>query len=65
MEHDWILDVIADLRTFARQNELRDLATQMDTAWLLASAEIASLPKDPLNHEHSAAAAAGERIKIG
>ena len=44
MEYKWILDVIADVRTFARQNDLPDLASHMDSAWLLASAESASLP---------------------
>jgi hypothetical protein len=64
MEHEWILDVIADLRTFARQNELVDLASHMDTAWLLASAEIASSSKDIGAHEHSVATALGDHTSV-
>ena len=56
MQHEWILDVIADIRSFARQNDLPDLASHMDTAWLLASAEIASLSRDT-DDERSATAA--------
>lgn len=64
MQHEWILDVIADMRTFARQNDLKDLASHMDTAWLLASAEIASLPRDEICDERGVAAAFGERITV-
>ncbi len=52
MQHEWILDVIADLRSFARQNDLMDLASQMDTAWVMASAEIASLPTSTGEEHH-------------
>ncbi|MEQ8291007.1 MAG: hypothetical protein RIA08_02285 [Roseovarius sp.] len=42
METEWILDVLADLRTFARQNGLPALAEQIDETCLLAAVEIAS-----------------------
>lgn len=64
MQQEWILDVIADMRTFARRNDLPDLASHMDTAWLLASAEIASLSKDEAGDERSAAATFRERITV-
>ena len=64
MQHEWILDVIADLRAFARQNDLPDLASHMDTAWLLASAEIASLAGDP-DDERSASAAFRNYTAVG
>jgi len=40
MGHEWILDVITDLRAFAKQNELPILAAQLDESALVASAEI-------------------------
>ena len=65
MQHEWVLDVIADMRTFARQNDLPDLASHMDTAWLLASAEIASLSKDQCGDERSASAAFRDYSPVG
>ncbi len=43
MQHDWILDVLADLKTFAKSNGLRALAEQLDDTTLIAAAEIASI----------------------
>ena len=42
MGHDWILDVLADLKSFAQANDLPSLATHLDDAALVARAEIAS-----------------------
>lgn len=42
MANEWILDVLADLRSFARKNSLSALASQLDDAALVAAAEIAS-----------------------
>ena len=64
MEYEWILDVIADVRTFARQNGLPDLASHRDAAWLLASAEIASLPEDETYDERRAPATLGDRTTV-
>lgn len=43
MKYDWILDVLADLRTFAKVNGLEDLADQLDDTQKVASAEIMSI----------------------
>ena len=42
MANDWIIDVIADLRTYANHNGLPALARQLDDATLIAATEIAS-----------------------
>ncbi|MCR8548097.1 hypothetical protein M4578_09670 [Salipiger sp. P9] len=42
MRHDWIIDVLTDLKTFARANALDALAEQLDEAQLVAQIEIAS-----------------------
>ncbi|CUH77949.1 hypothetical protein SAMN04488093_107128 [Tropicibacter naphthalenivorans] len=43
MGHDWILDVLTDLKTFARANGMPSLASQLDDTAFVAQAEIASL----------------------
>lgn len=43
MANDWILDVLADLKTYAKKNGLSALADQLEDASLVAAAEIASL----------------------
>lgn len=40
MRHDWIFDVLKDLRTFAQRNGLPALAAQVETAMRVAQAEI-------------------------
>ena len=40
MRNDWILDVLTDLRTFARENGLPNLAEQLDDAQQVAVEEI-------------------------
>lgn len=42
MAHDWILDVIADLKTYANKNGLSALADELGEASLIAATEIAS-----------------------
>lgn len=42
MPNDWILDVLADLKSFAVANDLRALAEQLDDTTLVAASEIAS-----------------------
>ena len=42
MGHDWIIDVLTDLRAFARENEMGLLAAQIDEAVMVANVEIAS-----------------------
>ena len=47
MGRDWIIDVLADLRRFARENDLPLLSAQLAEAGLVAEVEIASLPDAP------------------
>lgn len=42
MPDDWILDVLADLRSFALRNGLPALAAQMEAASNVARSEIAA-----------------------
>ena len=43
MRNDWIIDVLADLGVFARQNNLPNLAEQIEVASLVALAELATV----------------------
>lgn len=43
MRRDWILDVLADLKAFARASDMPMLAEQLDDSALVALAEIALL----------------------
>jgi len=43
MGNDWIIDVLADLRTFAQKNDLPLLAVQLDETALVAKVEIAEM----------------------
>lgn len=40
MRDDWVLDVLGDLRTFARQNAFSALAEQLDDTIIVAAADI-------------------------
>ena len=42
MAHDWILDVLADLKAYANKNGLPALVHELDEATLIAATEIAS-----------------------
>ncbi|PUB16375.1 hypothetical protein [Yoonia sediminilitoris] len=46
MGQEWIIDVLADLKTFAKQNELPLLAAQLEETALVASVEIAAKVDD-------------------
>lgn len=59
MDNGWILDVLADLRTFARRNGLPALAGQLDDTLLLATAEITSTRQGKPGHERGPAKATG------
>ena len=41
MSQEWIVDVLADLKTFARQNEMGRLAEHLDETMMVAAAELA------------------------
>ena len=42
MRHDWIFDVLTDLRSYAVQNGLRDLAEQVDITLSTARRDVAA-----------------------
>ena len=42
MKNDWILDVLTDLKEFARKNRLAALSEQLDDALLIGAAELMS-----------------------
>ncbi|SNR46576.1 hypothetical protein [Puniceibacterium sediminis] len=45
MAHDWIIDVLTDLKTFARSNGFASLAEHLDDTQMVAQIEIASHAK--------------------
>lgn len=47
MQHDWIPEVLEDLRAYARDNGLPRLAEELDTVRLFALSEIASRVERP------------------
>jgi uncharacterized protein (DUF2345 family) len=48
MGQKWIIDVIADLRTFADQNGLPLLANQLDVTSTVAQEELAAISEEAL-----------------
>ena len=44
MKNEWMLDVLADLRTFSEENGLNLTGTQIDRVLAVAAAEIVSAP---------------------
>ncbi|MEN8896602.1 MAG: hypothetical protein ABF248_11020 [Yoonia sp.] len=46
MRNTWIVDVLADLRRFAEQNDLPLLVVQLDETTLVVQAEITQLKVD-------------------
>ena len=46
MNDDWILDVLADLKSFAEKNDLPLLAVQLRDSHRLAAIELALRPAD-------------------
>jgi hypothetical protein len=49
MGRDWIIDVLADLRSFARENDMPLLMAHLEEAGLVAAVEIASHPEEQLH----------------
>lgn len=58
MKHEWILDVLADLKNFARANDLPALADQLSETSDLAAVEISSA-------EEKARRAHGDELAVG
>lgn len=42
MQHDWMIDVLTDLQSFAKQNEFRRLSEHLEDVIHIAAAEIAA-----------------------
>ncbi|WP_299726293.1 hypothetical protein [uncultured Tateyamaria sp.] len=62
MRSDWILDVLTDLKTFARANNMPILAEQLDDSAIVAMAEIAAM-KDVKNAQrHDGDTAVGSHL---
>lgn len=59
MRSDWILDVLADLKTFALSIDLPVLAEQLDDTAIVAMAEIASLEERMQPQTHGQYTATG------
>lgn len=52
MRHDWVFDVLGDLKSYARANGLPELAAMAEETLKVAMAEIASqADRSPLNHD--------------
>lgn len=50
MRHDWILEVLADLGTYAQKNALEALAAKVEETILVARDEIARVRGDEPLH---------------
>ncbi|WP_415404199.1 hypothetical protein [Tateyamaria sp. SN3-11] len=59
MRSDWILDVLTDLKTFARANSMPALAEQLDDTAIVAMAEIAAMKEANDGQRHHGEAAVG------
>ncbi len=62
MRNEWILDVLADLQTFARENGLSVLAEQLDDTRLMAATELALTGEGHSANERNPARAVGNTI---
>lgn len=57
MVHEWVLDVLADLQSFADANDLTALASYLEKAGLVAAAEIRALSEGTSQHHYGDAIA--------
>ena len=58
-KNDWILDVLADLKAFAKSNGLNAISEQLDDTMLVAAGELASDQEEARTQVH------GETQPIG
>lgn len=66
MRNDWILDVLADLQSFARTNGLTVLAEQLGDTKLVAATEILTAKEKALAQSYEDDLAVGSDIgKLG
>jgi len=63
MQNNWILDVLADLKTFAQANGMVALAEQLDDTALIAAADLASFKEGTGAHASAESETAGVYIK--
>jgi predicted transcriptional regulator len=54
MRHDWVFDVLKDLRRYAEKNGLPALAARVDAALAVAEVEIAAQDDSPALHAETA-----------
>lgn len=54
MQYQWILDVLQDLRSFATENGLQELAEHLGDTSLVAAAEIAQAESGAVAHGETA-----------
>ncbi|WP_371229145.1 hypothetical protein [Roseovarius sp. 2305UL8-3] len=59
MKDEWILDVLTDLRAFAQQNGMGQLAEQLDDTRLVAATELALTGEGKRVNDGCSAIAAG------
>lgn len=57
MVHKWVLDVLADLQSFAKSNDLNVLAAHLEEAGYIAAAEICAQADGVTQHNHGESAA--------
>lgn len=47
MKHEWLIDILGDLKNYARKNGLNALSEELSTAQALAAVEISSIEAQP------------------
>ncbi|TCO73896.1 hypothetical protein EV655_10151 [Rhodovulum euryhalinum] len=47
MKHEWLIDILGDLRNYARKNGLAALSEELTTCQALAAVEISSMDEAP------------------
>lgn len=61
MRHNWIFDVLADLRAYAEQNDLPALAAQVTATLRVADLEIAGGTSEAVHRHDSSNASTGSK----
>ncbi|WP_157440838.1 hypothetical protein [Aestuariivita boseongensis] len=60
MVHEWVLDVLADLQSFADANDLTALAAHLEEAGLIAGAELVAQAERVAQQNYGDALAIGQ-----
>lgn len=53
MKHEWLIDILGDLRNYARKNGLSALSEELTTCQALAAVEISSAEAEPVREDFS------------